>query len=170
MGKKLLIIMLLIFVVGCSGQPVNQSIWYATESEAITRGIDGENLLMENIIGMEEVDGDTVVVFATDVSVSFAWIVESKEGYQWYRSELIYNINTESQPDDLSRFTLNTETLSGKEIFLIHGKIYDESIKRVRLNGDGKASEFEVNNRFGIYYFITTNELVSVEPIFNGRH
>lgn len=170
MGKKILLARLMIIVsllVGCSLLP--RSVAYEKTKElAVENGIVSEGIPQENLLSVEEHNGETIVFFIKQDALGVASITKSIRGYRWYRISplMIYDPTLEYY-----RGGLQIETEEGEIIKILAGAVNDPSIEKIALRSKGENEKQIIWNhkkspsRFFYYILDDTGAIPEIVPV-----
>ncbi|WP_096154128.1 MULTISPECIES: hypothetical protein [Bacillus] len=146
MKKLFLLFFSITLLVGCTQDNTK---WYNTKEDAIKNGLEEESS-NAILLSVEEYSGETIVFFELKEALGVASIIESKKGFSWYRGQPFIGFD-----DDGSTFStmgFNIETHQGTNISIVAGKAYDESIKQIKILGDGKEKEVPITEKSRLFY------------------
>lgn len=147
----LLIIVVSVLLAGCKNKNSDFK-WYPTKEKAIQNGLEEEHADKSAILSIEEVNGETLVFYQMQDALGIASIVESEEGYSWYRKSPYFGFEGTNVPYMLQG--TNIKTAKGQEIPILIGKVYDTSIKKINLTGDGSDRELKIFEDCQLFYSI----------------
>ena len=161
--RVLVSICLFFILVGCnenSGQT-----WYETKEEAIKFGLQQEGTDNSAILGIEEFEGETFVFYVEGGALGVASLTEDKRGFSWYRSQPYVGFDANDSPYSTAGF--DYKTVSGLEVSILVGKVYDNSIQTMKLIGDGAERELQVHKDSKLFFAIhkVPFNSINVEPM-----
>lgn len=157
--KKLFL--LFFFITSLVGCTEDNSKWYNTKDEAIKYGLEqeGSNAIL---LSVEEYSGETIVFFEQSKALGVASVTESNKGFSWYREQPFSGFDGDSP---YSTMGINIETKQGTNISIIAGKAFDESIKQIKILGDGNEKEVPITENSRLFYAIHDVPIGSLEII-----
>lgn len=155
-------LILLFIVVGCSQK--DSSDWYDTKEKAIESGLKQEGMDDSAVLSVEEYEGETIVFYENEGTLGIANIIESNRGYSWFRSEPYFDFDVEG---DLAYTTagFDFETKNGIKGSVLYGKVFDDSIEKMLLQGDGPDRKLEIFNDSKLFYAIHRQPFASLEVV-----
>jgi hypothetical protein len=164
-GIMLLIIACIIILSGCKqNEHITEMNWFDTKEKAIEEGLNHEGADKSAILASNNVNGETIIFYEYQNSLGVASIAESEERYSWYRSQG----NIGFQGEDVPYMTLGFEfqTYKKQKIKVIAGRVYNESIEKMILIGDGVDRELTVNGTSRLFFSIYKSPFnsLSVSP------
>lgn len=155
-------IILLFILVGCNQK--SSSDWYDTKEKAIEYGLEQEGTDESEVLSVEEYEGEIIVSFEKAGSFGVASITKNNKGYSWFRSEPYFDFNVEGDiPYTINGFDFETKT--GLEVSVLYGKVFDNSIQKMKLSGDGAERELEVFEDSKLFYAIHRQPFTSLEVV-----
>lgn len=153
---------LLFILVGCNQK--EDSRWYDTKEQAIEAGFKQEGIDESAILSIEEYEGETIVFLENDGAFGLANLNESKKGYSWSRQEPYADFDVEGDLPYTTN-TLDFKTQEGTKGSVLYGKVFDSSIQKMKLIGDGADRELEVSEETGLFYTIHQQPITSLEVV-----
>ncbi|GEN82744.1 hypothetical protein SLU01_10560 [Sporosarcina luteola] len=156
-------IILLFILVGCSQK--DSSDWYDSKEKAIEAGLKQEGTDASAVLSVEKYEEETIVFFDYDGALSIANLVESNKGYSWVRLEPYFDFDVEGSSLPYTTAGFDFETKEGSKGSVLYGKVYDESIKKLILIGDGAEKELMIFEDSKLFYTIHRQPFTSLEVI-----
>lgn len=155
-------IVLLFILAGCSQK--DSTDWYDSEAKAIESGLEQEGIDKSAVLSVEEYEGETIVLFENEGAISIANINKSNEGFSWFRSEPYFDFNVGGDvPYTTAGFDF--ETKNGLKGSVVYGKVFDTSIQKMKLIGDGADRELEVIGESKLFYAIHQQPFSSLKVV-----
>lgn len=142
-------VLILFLFTGCSQSEGGD--WHNSEREAVLTGLEKEGTDILAVLSIERVKGETLVFFEQKGGLGIASITKSEKGYSWYRSEPFLDFETEgSLPYTTAEFEYETER--GVKVPVLAGKVFDPTVKKIKLIDFGIEKEFLISKRSSWFY------------------
>lgn len=155
-------IILSFILAGCNQK--SRSDWYDTKEEAIEYGLVQERIDESAVLSVEEYEGEAIVFFDNDGALGVASITKNNKGYSWFRSEPYFDFDVEGElPYTTGGFDF--KTINGLKVSVLYGKVFDATIQKVRLLGDGPERELKIYEDSNLFYAIHRQPFASLEVI-----
>jgi hypothetical protein len=149
-----LIATILILLAGCkNNEPTTTELqWFNTKDKAIENGLINEGINRSSVLSSENVNDETIIFYEGHNALGVASIAESPKGYSWYRSQAY----TGFQGQDVPYMTVgfDFQTYKGLKIKIIAGKIYDNTIQKMLLKGDGSNRELLIYGDLRLFFSV----------------
>lgn len=152
---------MLFLLMGCNSDEMQ---WFETKEKAIEFGLIQELADEEAILSIEEVNGETIVIFKKTNAIGVASITKSKKGFGWYRSSPyidLSQISTEKS-DSIYKTILDVKTKSDSYIYVVIGKVTDPLVESVVIHGDGEDKILEITKNERYFYHIPSAPIESL--------
>ncbi|MBM7661170.1 hypothetical protein JOC85_001942 [Bacillus mesophilus] len=153
-------VFILVLLTGCAFQGNEEIVWYETKEQAIDEGLQLEGITREEILSIEELDGETIVFYEYDKSLGVASITQSAQGYSWYRSRGYTDLEGVAP---FSTAGFEYETKSGLNVPVLVGKAFDQSITKMKLIESNAEKELEVFDKSRLFFSILKLPFSSIE-------
>lgn len=160
-----LIATILILLAGCKNyEPTPTELeWFNTKEKAIENGLIKEGVNSSSILSSENVNDETIIFYEGHNALGVASIAECPKGYSWYRSQAY----TGFQGQDVPYMTVgfDFQTYKGQKIEIIAGKVYDKTIQKMLLKGDGSNRELLIYGDLRLFFSVHESPFNMLEVV-----
>ena len=158
------IFILLLFLVSCSSDDIK---WFKTKEKAIEFGMQFE--IIDEIFAIEEVEGETIVIYEHNGAMGVASIAEGKKGYGWYRISPYLDLSKAEGNKSIFIKPLDVKTKTDLYFTIVVGKVYDPLAENVIVHGDGEDKILQITNNHRLFYYIPTAPISDLSLNFSTK-